>query len=233
MQLRTFGENGTPRSERNPDDYIKLDFFRGNDGKDSGVIYTWTDASSLSDKNPVSGAPHILKCQQDKSLNLFLTFPLDSTSVFVLSDKSFGSYLAMKERKESIPENLIACGINQGHCSSAMSMFKCGHIVCQWCWDQWKTTKQNQCIYCNQECRDEENIRIKLRRGPCPVDLCQPDRETAGVVLIPCGCRIHCQALQDEFEKRKTNLKPLIQKIKYCPYDACKKSVESIKLVRN
>ncbi|KAF1758042.1 hypothetical protein GCK72_014500 [Caenorhabditis remanei] len=163
-------------------------------------------------------------------------FNMWQTRIMVLSEKAFGSYNAMKFRSEVISKNIAYCNIGPGYdCDSAKLMkLKCGHCFCIEQWAKWSNNKRTPCAICNTP--DDGEIRLKLRHGPCPIDMCiqdqNPNQLTAGAVLIPCGCRIRCQKLEDVYNKYRSDIEPILKVLSICPYDACKKKVTDIKPIR-
>ncbi|PIC34989.1 hypothetical protein B9Z55_014483 [Caenorhabditis nigoni] len=225
-----------PRMARKEGDYIKFNFFQGPNGRNDGIIYTWTDFHGGEHaQSPTHSELQVMRGPRREDMNLYMTITTESTRVMLLSEKSFGSYLLMKN-KQKIKKNHVDCMIIQ-NCSVAMTMFKkCGHAVCETCWARLLIEKENshvpeiKCPSCQSfDVGRDQIIRLKLRQGPCPIDMCTPDSNTTyGAVLVPCGCRIHCKQLADACTKYRNNPDDLVRKLKSCPYDACKKMVEEV-----
>ncbi|CAL2040834.1 unnamed protein product [Caenorhabditis brenneri] len=232
-------DRSSPQSERYPDDYIKLDFFKPSRGEDEGrIVYTFTDVNRSTEKNPMPEGARVLKSPRKFNMKLYVTFPLADTDVHVLSEKSMASFIAMKGRRLEVPLNRIECRISLVHCLSSMLSFPCGRCVCQCCWDKnlaiSKSTTEDKCIYCrSNSCKKEAVIRLKLRQGPCPIDMCSQDGNVLGVVLIPCGCHILCDRLRKKADDCNGNYDSLIKKIPFCPYDACKKIVRTFRVIND
>ncbi|EFO93217.1 hypothetical protein CRE_10296 [Caenorhabditis remanei] len=202
-------------------------------------IYRWTDHHYSNRKDsPSPETPRHLKAPQSPNKGLYLILNIQDTKIMVLSEKGFGSYNAMKSRGEVISKNIAYCNIGHGYdCDPAKLMkLKCGHCFCIEDWAKWSNNQRTACALCNTP--DNGEIRLKLRHGPCPIDMCiqdvyqNPDQKTAGAVLIPCGCRIRCQKLEDVYNKYRSDIEPILNVLSICPYDACKKKVTDIKPIR-
>ncbi|CAA22083.2 RING-type domain-containing protein [Caenorhabditis elegans] len=207
-----------PRPVRSPGHYVKLDFF---DTGNKEVTCRWSDSSmkeTLIHQGTLAPPPK-------DYMKLLLILPVEEASVQVMPEKSYGAFELMRKFGKDVPQASIGCPIGFT-CSTPKAMLRCSHVFCETCLATASKWDFDGCPVCRAP--DTDFIRLKLRHGPCPFDLCCSDEDSSGVVLIPCGCRVPCKNLEMAYDTEKNNIQALVDLVRVCPYEVCKQNVASI-----